>query len=124
MIGAALVLRDLVHRRYGVGASVACILAGAALSLVVSPPALAVASGAAFLFSEMADLAVYAPLWRKRFLTAVMASGVVGSAIDSALFLWLAFGSLSHLEGQLLGKLYATMLFVVWILAIRRIRTA
>jgi len=113
MIGAALVLRDLVHRRYGVGASAACILAGAALSLIISPPALAVASGAAFLFSEMADLAVYAPLWRRRFITAVIASGIVGAAVDSAMFLYLAFGSLAHLDGQLLGKLYATALFVI-----------
>jgi hypothetical protein len=38
MIGIALVLRDLVQRRLGVGVSVAAILAGAGLSALVAPP--------------------------------------------------------------------------------------
>ena len=46
MIGAALVLRDLVQRRYGVAVSLACVAGGAALSAFVAPPALAAASGA------------------------------------------------------------------------------
>jgi queuosine precursor transporter len=50
------------------------------------------------------DQAVYAPLWRRRLVLAVLASGLVGAAVDSALFLWLAFGSLDHLAGQVVGK--------------------
>ena len=61
----------------------------------------ALASAAAFLFSEFADLAVYTPLERSRWLTAVAVSNVVGLIADSALFLWLAFGSLDFLAGQL-----------------------
>jgi queuosine precursor transporter len=41
----------------------------------------------------------------------------VGSVVDSALFLWLAFGSLMFIEGQILGKLYmvaAAYPFVWW----------
>ena len=49
LIGIALVLRDLVQRRLGVGVAVGAILAGAALSALVAPPALVVASAAAFL---------------------------------------------------------------------------
>ena len=44
MIGIALVLRDLVQRRLGVGVAVGAILVGAALSALVAPPALVIAS--------------------------------------------------------------------------------
>ena len=56
MIGLALVLRDLVQRRLGKGWALAAILAGAALSGFVAPPALVIASTVAFLLSELADL--------------------------------------------------------------------
>jgi uncharacterized PurR-regulated membrane protein YhhQ (DUF165 family) len=59
MIGVALVLRDLVQRRLGVGVSVGAILAGAAISALLAPPSLVLASAVAFLLSEAADLAVY-----------------------------------------------------------------
>jgi uncharacterized PurR-regulated membrane protein YhhQ (DUF165 family) len=110
LIGLALVLRDAVHRLLGLRWALAAILAGGVISFAVSPPALAVASMSAFLLSEMLDLAVYAPLARKRLATAVLASGVVGAAVDSALFLYLAFGSVNFLSGQLAGKLYASVL--------------
>jgi len=61
MIGIALVLRDLVQRRLGIGISTLAVLAGAALSALLAPPALVLASAIAFLLSEFADLAVYTP---------------------------------------------------------------
>ena len=118
MIGIALVLRDLVQRRLGVGIAVAAILAGAALSAAIAPPALVVASAAAFLLSEMADLAVYTPLARRRLIAAVVASSLVGLVVDSIVFLWLAFGSLDFLTGQVVGKAWmvlASIPFVVWL---------
>jgi len=78
MIGLALVLRDLVQRRLGVRLAVVAILVGAALSGFVASPELVVASAAAFLISEMADLAVYTPLQRRGLVLAVFASSVVG----------------------------------------------
>lgn len=110
MIGAALVLRDAVHSLLGWKWAVAAILAGAALSFTFSPAALVIASVAAFILSELADLAVYAPLRRKRLVAAVFASGLVGAAVDSAAFLCLAFGSLDFIAGQVVGKLWATVL--------------
>lgn len=118
MIGAALVLRDLVQRRSGILVSLGCVLVGAAISAFIAPPALAVASGAAFLFSEFADFAVYTPLARKRFAVAVALSCIAGAAIDSIMFLWLAFGSLEFVEGQIIGKVYAGILFAA-LVAIR-----
>ncbi|MBX9700758.1 MAG: VUT family protein [Acetobacteraceae bacterium] len=110
MIGLALVLRDLVQRRLGVGWAAGAILAGAALSALLAPPALVIASALAFLLSEFADLAVYTPLQRRRLVLAVLASGAVGLVVDSIVFLWVAFGSLDYLAGQVVGKAWMVLL--------------
>jgi len=118
IIGMALVLRDLVQRRLGLRWVVAAILAGAALSGWVAPPALVLASATAFLLSELADLCVYTPLQRRRLLLAVFASSVVGLVVDSLVFLWLAFGSLEFLAGQVVGKSWmvlAALPFIAWL---------
>jgi uncharacterized PurR-regulated membrane protein YhhQ (DUF165 family) len=109
MVGLALVLRDLVHERLGAVWAAVAIVIGASLSLLFAPPALALASGAAFLLSEGADMAVYTPLRKRRLLTAVVLSGIAGAMVDSAVFLWLAFGSLDFLAGQVLGKVWMTL---------------
>lgn len=121
MIGAALVLRDAVHSLLGWKWAVAAILVGAALSFAFSPAALVIASVSAFLLSELADLAVYSPLRRKRLVLAVFASGAVGAAVDSAVFLWLAFGSLDFIAGQLVGKFWMTAIAAAVLVARRRL---
>jgi len=118
MIGIALVLRDLVQRRLGVGVAVVAINVGAALSAVIAPPSLVIASTVAFLISELADLAVYTPLARRRLVAAVVASSMVGLVVDSIVFLYLAFGSLDFLLGQIVGKAWmvlASIPFVAWL---------
>jgi queuosine precursor transporter len=118
MIGIALVLRDLVQRRLGVGVVSGAILFGAALSAVFAPPSLVIASTLAFLLSELADFAVYTPLARRRLVAAVVASSLVGLVVDSIVFLWLAFGSLDFLAGQVVGKAWMVLLsipFVAWL---------
>jgi len=120
MIGAALVLRDLVQRRLGIAFGIGAILVGAALSAAVAPPALVTASAVAFLLSEFSDFAVYTPLARRRLVLAVIASGAVGLVVDSIVFLWLAFGSLQFLEGQILGKAWMVLLATPLIAYLRR----
>lgn len=118
MIGLALVLRDLVQRWLGIGWVLAAIAAGSILSAAVAPPALVIASATAFLISELADTAVYTPLAERRLMLAVALSSVVGLAIDGAVFLWLAFGSLALLPGQILGKglmVLAAMPVIYWL---------
>jgi queuosine precursor transporter len=118
MVGVALVLRDLVQRRLGTGLSALAILAGAGISALVAPPALILASAVAFLLSEFADLAVYTPLARRRLVAAVVASSCAGLFIDSVVFLWLAFGSLEFLLGQVIGKAWMVLFsipFVAWL---------
>jgi uncharacterized PurR-regulated membrane protein YhhQ (DUF165 family) len=120
MVGAALVLRDLVQRRLGAAFGLGAIAVGAAISWALAPAALVIASTAAFLLSEFADFAVYTPLSRRRLVLAVLASSVVGIVVDSLTFLWLAFGSLEFLEGQVLGKLWMVLIAMPLIAYLRR----
>ena len=120
MVGLALVLRDLVQRRLGKLWALGAIVVGALLSALIAPQALVLASGAAFLVSELADFAVYTPLQKKRLVLAVFMSGVVGLVVDSILFLQLAFGSLDYLSGQIIGKTWMIVLALPIIWWIRR----
>jgi queuosine precursor transporter len=118
MAGIALVLRDLVQRRLGTAISALAIVFGSGLSALLAPASLVVASATAFLLSEFADLAVYTPLARRRLVAAVIASSSVGLVVDSVVFLWLAFGSLDFLAGQVVGKAWMVLLsipFVAWL---------
>ena len=116
MIGLALVLRDLVQRRLGKMWAIGAIFVGAVVSAFVAPATLVFASVAAFLLSELADFAIYTPLQAKRLITAVVASSAVGLVIDSIVFLYLAFGSLDYLAGQVVGKGWMVLLAipVIW----------
>ena len=120
MIGAALVLRDLVQRRLCVEFGVAAIVAGAALSAGLAPRSLVIASAAAFLLSEAADFAVYTPLAKRRLVLAVVASSTIGLVVDSLVFLWLAFGSLDFLGGQIVGKAWMVLLSIPLVAYLRR----
>jgi hypothetical protein len=117
--GLALTLRDVVQRTLSRHVTIACILISASLSVWISP-AFALASGAAFLVSELADMAVFTPLERRSFLGAVVLSNTVGLLVDSTLFLLLAFGSLDLLWGQVLGKGEMTLLAVPVLLVLRQ----
>lgn len=115
LVGLAMVLRDMVHEEGGVLAAFLAIAIGGVMAWFVAPPALVLASVAAFLLAELADLAVYTPLRKKRLGLAVLASGAAGSAIDSAVFLMLAFGSLDFVSGQIVGKLWMSALAFAFI---------
>lgn len=100
LAGFSLVLRDVVHHCLGWRWALSSIFFGAIISGFISDSALVVASVSAFLFAELADFAVYAPMRKRYPATAVIVSGLVGSAVDSAIFLTLAFGSVEYLFGQ------------------------
>jgi queuosine precursor transporter len=119
-VGAALVLRDVVQRCLGLTWGLAAIAVGTVLSSLVAPASLVLASGTAFALSELADFAVYTPLQRRRLTLAVVASSVVGLAVDSVVFLTLAFGSLEFLAGQVVGKLWAVLIAIPLVRMLRR----
>ena len=107
--GLAFTMRDGVRETLGKRGVVVAIAVGAGLSyLLEDAQTFAIASGVAFAFSETADAIVYEPLRSRSWLAAVSLSNTVGVFVDSALFLWLAFGSLAFIEGQIVGKLYMT----------------
>lgn len=121
--GLAFTLRDITQDTLGRMAVVAAILVGAACSWFVAS-SFAVASAVAFLFSELADFAVYTPLRERGWLRAVAASNVAGMVVDSALFLWLAFGSLEFIRGQIVGKGLMTVAAILLLLPFRKAVTA
>lgn len=114
-VGASFTLRDAVQEELGRRWTVAAIVIGAALSYLVSPQ-FALASGVTFLVSETTDFFVYTPLKERSWLAAVAASNIVGLLVDSALFLYLAFGSLDFIAGQVVGKVEMTVLAVIGLL--------
>lgn len=120
VIGFALVLRDAVHQHLGWRYALGCIGAGAVLSAAVAPPALVLASAAAFLLSELADFAVYAPLRQRGLWIAVLASGIAGAVVDSLIFLQIAFGSVQYAPGQIVGKLIASTVVAGFLFTRRR----
>lgn len=125
-IGIALVLRDWIQQIAGLWWTLALVVIGGASSYLIGDAAgwtglqkIAVASLVAFIVSETVEAAVFTPL-RNRSLTAgVLASGMVGNALDSWLFLTLAFGSTAFFWGNFWGK--AEMILVGGLLtALRR----
>lgn len=120
--GLAFTFRDLLQEAQGKPAVLLGIAAGGLLSLLIEPR-FALASATAFALSELVDFAIYTPLRRRSFLGAVALSNTVGLVLDSVIFLLLAFGSLEFLAGQIVGKMYATLL-AVWLLWLRRRQVA
>jgi hypothetical protein len=115
LIGAALALRDAVQEALGRVWVLALVIAGAALSLTVSPPALAIASATAFLLSELLDFAVYDRLRKRMLAWAVLLSGAAGAVVDSLLFSYLAFGTVGWAPGLVIAKVYASLVYALWI---------
>lgn len=120
--GLCLLARDWVHDTAGRIAVLTAIAAGGAASAVMAGPRLAVASAAAFVASELVDLAVYQPLRRRSWVRAVLASNAVGAPVDTVLFLALAgFPIWTAVPGQLLAKVTATAVPVAVVLLARAV---
>ncbi len=121
--GFALVARDAVQTTAGKAIVFVAILVGAALSYFTSSPALAIASGVAFLASELVDLAVFTPVRRRNLAAAVLLSSVVSAPVDTVLFLHLAGFPLTWpaVAGQFIVKTVIALV-VALLIASRRPR--
>lgn len=124
--GLTFVLRDTVQDGLGKVATFGLIVAAALLSYLIADPFIALASGVAFLASETADLAIYTPLRRRGYVRAALASNVVGTVVDTYLFLWIAGFPVVRevVAGQLVGKLTVTAFAVGLVLTARVVRRA
>jgi len=120
--GLGFTLRDLLHEQGGRKWVLTAIAVGAVLSWWIDP-VFALASATAFTVAELVDYSIYVPLRRKSWLGAVTVSNIGGLTVDSVLFLYMAFGSLAFIEGQLLGKAYMTLAFVIPLWIYKRVRT-
>jgi queuosine precursor transporter len=114
-IGLALVLRDWLQELTDWKWSLVAVLLGGLLSLMTSSPYIAVASAVAFVVAELFDLGVYTPLRKKGKHLAVLASGVVGSFVDSVLFVLIAFGSVELAFGTVIAKMYASVVVAAYL---------
>lgn len=84
--GFVLVVRDFAQRE--IGHTIFLPLAvGIAISFIMAPPAIALASAAAFAISETVDWAVYS-FTQKPLSSRVLLSSAIGAPVDSAAF-WL-----------------------------------
>lgn len=96
VVAISFVLRDLVQITLGRTFAWCAIALGTVLSWWLASPALAIASGTAFLISESTDAAIFTPLAnRGRFLLGVTISGYAAGFVDSAVFVRIAFDSWS-----------------------------
>ena len=120
--GFALALRDATQDLLGKRIMLAVIAVGAAVSYLIADPFIALASVVAFAVAELINFAVYTPLRNRsrlgdrRWASAVSASSLAGALADTVIFLAIAFGwaaVLPALAGQLVGKAWATVLYLL-----------
>lgn len=111
-VGFTLLLRDYVQERYNVKVALVLVVVGGFISAFMSP-SLAFYSTLAFIASELLDTLVYSRFRATGWLLAVWTSNIASAILDSVIFLLLVFSSLDFVEGQIVGKLYATAFYTV-----------
>ncbi|WP_376696368.1 queuosine precursor transporter [Wenzhouxiangella sp. EGI_FJ10305] len=88
-------ITDLTNRRFGSGSARRVVYIGFALAVVASiwlaSPRIALASGTAFLVSQLMDVAIFDRLRERAWWQPPLFSSVIGSLVDTALFFALAF---------------------------------
>ena len=101
----AFLVTDVSNRLYGAGQARTVVLAGFAVGLMCSLVGtqivgefgplvtlrIALASGTAFLAAQLLDLGIFSALRDRDWYVAPLASSVVGSIVDTALFFTIAF---------------------------------
>jgi uncharacterized integral membrane protein (TIGR00697 family) len=109
----AFLVTDVMNRVYGAAAARKVVLVGFVVGLICSligtqimgefgplvTVRIAIASGLAFLIAQLLDVAIFAALREGAWWRAPLASTLIGSTVDTALFFSIAFaGSLSFIH--------------------------
>ncbi len=98
----AFLVTDVMNRVYGAAAARRVVLAGFAMGVVCSLIAagldkttlrIALASGLAFLIAQLMDVAIFDRLRDRKWWHAPLASTLIGSALDTAIFFSVAFSA-------------------------------
>lgn len=112
LVGAMITLRDALHEQIGIKGTVLVIAIASLISGLLAPPPVAIASSVTMLAAETADALVYQRLRLRGYLIAGAASNLVSSLIDSALFLFIAYGVTAMRHGTYpltIGKIEASL---------------
>ncbi|MFN3275760.1 MAG: queuosine precursor transporter [Paracoccus sp. (in: a-proteobacteria)] len=105
----AFLVTDVMNRVYGPGPARRVVLAGFVTGVACSLIAagfgtttlrIAIASGTAFLVAQLLDVAIFDALRGGRWWRAPLASTVIGSAVDTALFFGIAFSAALPADGN------------------------
>ena len=127
-IGGVLVLRDWLQQLRGLLWTMPLVYTSCLASWAIgdaagwtSPEKIVIASVVAFTISETVDAVVFTPLRKRRLTRGVGLSATVGNALDSYIFLALAFGSQAFFLGQFIGKSEMIALGAVLTFARRRL---
>ena len=127
-IGAVLVLRDWIQQLAGLWYSLALVYVAGLSSWLVATAAgwtslqrIAVGSVVAFTISESVEALVFTPVRRWSVTAGVALSSTVGNALDSFVFLAIAFGSQEFFVGQFIGKSWMIAVGTVLTFARRRL---
>jgi len=114
----AFLVTDLTNRLYGAATARKVVLVGfvvgVALSIYFASPRIAIASGTAFLVSQMLDVSVFNRLRQHVWWVAPVVSSALSSFVDNTLFWVLAFFG----EGDWWYKPMVTDLLVKWAVAL------
>lgn len=127
-IGGVLVLRDWMQQLAGLRRTMPLVYAAGLLSWLIGDVAgwtslekVASASVIAFTVSETVEALVFTPIRRRSLAFGVALSATAGNAVDSYVFLTLAFSSTAFFWGQFWGKNEAIAAGVLLTLARRRV---
>ena len=130
-IGGVLVLRDWLQQLRGLLWTMPLVYAAGLASWGIGEAAgwtrlekIAVASVIAFTVSETLEAIVFTPLRKRSLKLGVAVSGTAGNALDSWLFLQLAFSSQAFFAGQFIGKSEMIALGAILTLGRRRLLPA
>ncbi|WP_413220497.1 queuosine precursor transporter [Tritonibacter mobilis] len=109
----AFLVTDVTNRVYGAGPARKVVLAGFVVGVICSligtqimgefgplvTLRIAIASGLAFLLAQLSDVAIFASLRGGKWWRAPLASTLIGSSLDTAIFFTIAFsGALTFIE--------------------------
>lgn len=98
----AFLVTDLTNRLFGAAAARKVVFAGFAIavlvSIVLASPRIAIASGSAFLISQLMDVSIFDRLRAGQWWRAPLVSSMIGAVVDTFMFFSFAFSaSLSFL---------------------------
>lgn len=118
----AFLINDLTNRAYGPERARKVVYIGFALAVIMSiylaTPRIAMASGAAFLVSQLLDTQIFHQLRHRAWWTAPLVGSIIASFVDTVLFFVLAFAGtglplVTLIAGDFAVKVVLALIFLI-----------